>query len=148
MPWIRFEARNARNVEFAAHLLIDAGYSGFLCKLIKQDSYLDPKTKRFWIKAGFTDESFYQQEVFGEIEFYDQRCLTKHGEMLNGRRGWFLLDSARLRESLVDQAMTHCGECGTEKGLTYFKGRHLCPACLARLEHVRPPKTTDIPVSC
>jgi len=31
----------------------------------------------------------------------------------------------------------HCPKCGAAEGLTFYKGRHLCPACLMRIERVR-----------
>jgi len=31
----------------------------------------------------------------------------------------------------------HCAECRATEGLTFYKGRHLCPACLMGIEGVR-----------
>jgi NMD protein affecting ribosome stability and mRNA decay len=31
----------------------------------------------------------------------------------------------------------HCPECGARENLTFYRGRHLCPACLMRIEKVQ-----------
>jgi hypothetical protein len=43
----------------------------------------------------------------------------------------------RKRENQFGGFQMHCPECGAAEGLTFYKGRHLCPACLMRIERVR-----------